>query len=295
MLLQISTVGPLSLTKARLISVGDSGLDGTDLLPKPERSSLVKCNAILEMYHALIRCPPNTAWLVATGALTNIALLFAIYPTVSKHIRGLSIMAGSIGDGFTPVPLGPAFRDAQGQERPRIGNITPYAEFNVWCDPEAAQSIFRNADLIEKIVLIPLDVTHQAFAGQEVQDMLLHGKNGAASEPTRLRKIFNELLMFFAHTYANVFGLTEGPPLHDPLAIAVLLADYPNPDVKINFNDGGGERWNVDIVLAGEEVGRTIIKVSEAGVTVPRSLDMEKFWVALEDCMACADDALNPS
>ncbi len=39
--------------------------------------------------------------------------------------------------------------------------------------------------------------------------------------------MLHDLLTFFAHTYAAKFGLVHGPPLHDPLAIAVLLGSLP--------------------------------------------------------------------
>jgi uridine nucleosidase len=58
------------------------------------------------MYHALVETAPGTAWLVATGALTNIALLFTVYPSLIEHIAGLSIMGGAIGGFFTHAPLG---------------------------------------------------------------------------------------------------------------------------------------------------------------------------------------------
>lgn len=63
---------------------GESGLDGTDLLPKPDRLPLPHCNAIKEMRDALLATPKNTAWLVATGTLTNAGLLFSVFPEVSK-------------------------------------------------------------------------------------------------------------------------------------------------------------------------------------------------------------------
>jgi hypothetical protein len=33
--------------------------------------------------------PKGTPWVVATGTLTNIALLFATFPEVAEHIQGL--------------------------------------------------------------------------------------------------------------------------------------------------------------------------------------------------------------
>lgn len=66
---------------------GESGLDGTDLLPQPNRRPLKCCNAIKDMRDALMACPPGTSWLVATGALTNIALMFAVFPEVSTVLH----------------------------------------------------------------------------------------------------------------------------------------------------------------------------------------------------------------
>ncbi|KIW25093.1 uncharacterized protein PV07_10760 [Cladophialophora immunda] len=267
---------------------GASGLGGTDLLPQPSRSALTHCSAILEMRSALLSQPKGTPYLVASGPLTNVALLFTLFPEVAEHIAGLSIMGGAIGADFTHVTMGQAYLDTQGTTHARIGNRTPFAEFNIWADPESARSVFQNPLLKSKTTLIPLDVTHQAYATHKVQHMLLNGVNG----PTRLRRMFNELLMFFEHTYAKVFGLNEGPPLHDPLAVAVLLENHPDPRVRIDFDDNGGERWDVDVILEGEQTGRTVItkSLNSGGVRIPRTLDLSKFWHTLEECMARADE-----
>ena len=71
--------------------------------------------------------PAGTAWLVATGALTNVALLFSTFPEVADHIQGLSIMGGAIGDGFTDATLGHV--EGKGE---RFGNETRWAEFNIY-------------------------------------------------------------------------------------------------------------------------------------------------------------------
>jgi uridine nucleosidase len=72
------------------------------------------------MAAGLLSTPKHTAWLVATGTLTNIAMLIAKYPEVVEHIEGLSIMGGAIGHGFTNAPMGKV-RDSE-----RYGNWTPY-------------------------------------------------------------------------------------------------------------------------------------------------------------------------
>ena len=269
---------------------GESGLDGTDLLPKPKRSSSNK-NAIVEMYKALMACPPNTSWLVVTGPLTNAALLFATFPEVVDHLKGLSIMGGAIGAGFTDANLGKPFRDDKGETQARIGNYTPYAEFNIWVDPEAAQSVFQNPKLSEKTTLIPLDLSHQVFATADIQQMILYGEDKQAAtqaRPTRLRKMFYQLLTFYARTYADTFGLVDGPPLHDPLTVAVILATSENESARIDFNDDG-ERFDVTVELSGPELGRTKVKSAQEGVTIPRTLDRGTFWLTVDKCLAKAD------
>ena len=58
------------------------------------------------MAAALRETKPGTAWVVATGALTNAAALFIAHPDLAEHVKGFSAMGGSIGGGFTPAPMG---------------------------------------------------------------------------------------------------------------------------------------------------------------------------------------------
>ena len=163
------------------------------------------------------------------------------------------------------------------------------------CDPEAAQSIFSNAELAAKTTLIPLDLTHQILATSEVQDMVLHGPDHSMNDTApqnakNLRKLFHDLLVFFASTYRDVFGLVDGPPLHDPIAIAVLLGD-----AELAFNDLGCERWHVAIVTDGRhgdndeeqgQLGRTVISKAEyGGVRIPRGLHVKRFWELIQDAL----------
>jgi len=232
---------------------GDSGLDGTTCLPEPTVPARSDLSAVDAMYRALSEEPAGTVWLVATGALTNVAELFAVYPSLADHIAGLSIMGGAVGDGFTKAPMG----KRQG-ETGSFGNHTPFAEFNIYCDPEAADAIFSNEVLAKKTTLIPLDLTHQFLATNQVQLGLLFGfGREMRNEPTMkdvstVRRLFFEILTFFARTYAEVFDLTDGPPTHDPLAVAAAFRPslfYCNVDG--NPGDQQTERFKVEVVTEG--------------------------------------------
>ncbi len=42
-----------------------------------------------------------------------------------------------------------------------IGNVTAFAEFNVWADPEGARVVLGSG--IKKVTMVPLDATHRAL------------------------------------------------------------------------------------------------------------------------------------
>ena len=70
--------------------------------------------------NALVRLAnecPGELTLVAIGPLTNLALATLLDPLLPKKYKRLVVMGGSIRAG---------------------GNVTPTAEFNTYCDPEAA-------------------------------------------------------------------------------------------------------------------------------------------------------------
>ncbi|PBP17278.1 inosine-uridine preferring nucleoside hydrolase [Diplocarpon rosae] len=281
---------------------GESGLDGTGLLPKPLIAAKTG-SAITAMANALSATSESSAWVVATGALTNVAQLFQQHPELSSHIKGLSIMGGAIGNGFTNAPMGKV------DDHKRIGNWSQWAEFNILVDPEASAFLLEHPVLAKKTTVIPLDVTHLVLATNKVQDMLHFGKSSteatveAKKSCSKLRRMLVELLTFFAKTYAVVFGFVAGPPLHDPLAVAAILDGIIG--VEIPFFDalegGRRERYDVKVVtegtheeaLAGAQTGRTIATLlpeGEEGVKIPRGLNVSRFWDVLEECLVRADE-----
>lgn len=212
-------------------------------------------------------------------------------------------MGGAIGNNFTSAPMGRV------DDKSRIGNWSQWAEFNILVDPEASAFLLEHPILREKTTLIPLDVTHLVLATQEVQDMLHYGKptpqlvDGAGKSCSVLRQMLIELLMFFAKTYSNVFGIVDGPPLHDPLAVAAILDGVVGAEIPFYDRLEGGkrERYAIKVVtegthekaLAGAPTGRTIATLlpeGKEGVKIPRGLDVQRFWEILEECLVRADE-----
>jgi inosine-uridine nucleoside N-ribohydrolase len=156
---------------------GETGLDGPDL-PPPEASP-VDAHAVDFLAERL-----DGATLVATGPLTNVALLLARYPDARPE--RIVLMGGAIGEG----------------------NVTPAAEFNVWADPEAATRVFASG---LDVTMVGLDVTHQA---------LLTGSHAEALRASgRIGKVVAELLDFYGVFHREVYGF-DGSPVHDAVALA---------------------------------------------------------------------------
>ena len=166
---------------------GDSGLDGADL-PEPAVGP-VPIGA-LELASALLREAGEPVTLVATGPLTNVALLLRAAPSLRHRIAAISLMGGSLGEG----------------------NTTAAAEFNMWTDPEAAAIVFGSGIPIR---MAGLDVTHQAL-------VLPADIARLAGLGTRPGRVFADLMRFFAIHHRDRYGW-GGPPIHDAIAVAWLV------------------------------------------------------------------------
>src|SRR5215471_9977764 len=119
---------------------GASGLDGPSI-PEPDIKP-VELHAVDLLIELLLKSDGDIT-LVPTGPLTNIATAMRREPAIIPKIKAISLMGGAIG----------------------LGNTTPAAEFNIWVDPEAAAIVFGCG---RPITMVPLEVTHQALATDEV-------------------------------------------------------------------------------------------------------------------------------
>ncbi len=190
---------------------GETGLDGFPFSPLKIRYH--QQNAV-ELLKSLLDKNKDVI-LVPTGPLTNIAELLIKYPETKKNIKSIVLMGGSIG----------------------YGNVSPAAEFNILCDPEAADVVF-NSGL--EVYMLGLDVTRKALVLPKVMKRMAKIHNKAGDLFSRLMKVFNEnQLKIFGHS---------GAPLHDPATIISLL----NPNV-FKF-----QKMNVVIdTTGGPSYGRT--------------------------------------
>ena len=115
---------------------------------------------------------------------------------------------------------------------------------------------------------------------------------------SNIRQLFADLLDYFAAAYRNVFDLTEGPPLHDPIAVAVLLDEK-----ELLFERKTGDRYYIDVVTDGAhskkpeehgQAGRTIASLvppTEAGgVRIPQAVDTKRLWELIDNALTVAEE-----
>ncbi|MCF0048915.1 nucleoside hydrolase [Dyadobacter sp. LJ53] len=172
---------------------GETGLNAPSLpvvTREPAQGSAIEAIA------KIVKEANEGVTIVPTGPLTNIATFLLAYPDLKNRIDRISLMGGGI------------FR----------GNMTPLAEFNIYCDPEAAAIVFNSGI---PITMCGLDVTHKALVYQKDIDHFraIGNKSGNAAA---------DLMDFFSVYYREHHTELEGgAALHDPCAIAWLI----NPSV----------------------------------------------------------------
>ena len=220
---------------------GESGLDGP-VMPEPELT-LAPQHGVDLLIDLLLHSAGDII-LVPTGPLTNIATAMRREPAIIPRIKAISLMGGAIG----------------------LGNVTPCAEFNIWADPEAAEIVFACG---RPITMVPLEVTHQALATDEIIQSL-------RGSGRRVATFVADLLVYFAETYRQVFGFSA-PPVHDPCAVAAVI----DPTLITTRK--------MPVVIEREGMwarGRTVCDMHNklgisSNVSVGQMLDVERFWKLL--------------
>ncbi|AUH01463.1 nucleoside hydrolase [Prodigiosinella confusarubida] len=180
----------------------------------------------------------------AIGPMTNLALALIQHPDVAKGIGQIVTMSCA----FTA-----------------LGHRVPWAEFNVYADPHAAQRVFSSGI---PLVVMPLDMTFQALITQKEITTLQQ----TAGQPGQA---IANLLAAFDRSDIGRLG-REGGPIHDATVIAWLL----QPTLF------AGRSATIGVAVTGETAGYTWAdfygKLPTApNATVMQSVDEAKFMALL--------------
>jgi purine nucleosidase len=166
---------------------GKDGLGKHGYSPSRKPESREAIDAMIE----IIDSHPGIV-LVTLGPLTNIALALERKPQIAGKVSRYVLMGGA-----------PCCE----------GNVTPAAEYNIWCDPEAAHIVMRSALPIELVgwhlsrgqaVLNPTDIQHILSFNNPVARFAIDSNSHAQQA-------------FFVQTGEH------GIALADPVAMAVAL------------------------------------------------------------------------
>jgi inosine-uridine nucleoside N-ribohydrolase len=207
--------GPLLVKYVDADVHGSNGLGGI-VLPHPKTQPVFQ--HAVELIIEKVMDAPGEITLVAIGPLTNIALALRREPRIAQSVREVVIMGGALR-----VP----------------GNVTPIAEFNIFCDPHAAHIVLHAGWPIR---LVTLDTTTVTLLQREQVETLAR----------RESKITDFIKQATAY-YFDIFGAAEdvtGFQMHDPLCLAAafqpeLLTWQPvYVDVEL-----------ADILTSGQTVG----------------------------------------
>ncbi|MEM1086903.1 MAG: nucleoside hydrolase [Pseudomonadota bacterium] len=201
---------------------GTTGLGGIDVpAPNGPLSDTQGIHAIIQYANDAKEAPIT---FVQTGPMTNLATAIAINPAIVEGISEIVMMAGG---------------------SQTAGNITPYAEFNVFADPHAADIVFNCGVPIR---CLSLDVTHDIRTTKERIKLIKSVGTKAANYAAKFLEASCGLeLKAAGHPAA---------PLHDPSTIIALAEP----------NLFQGKHAHVSVVKTqGEMFGHTEVAFAENG------------------------------
>jgi inosine-uridine nucleoside N-ribohydrolase len=165
---------------------GPGGLGGAELPPANCKADpRFGPDVIIDLVHKY----PHEITIIGVGPETNLALAILKDPTIVPLVKRVILMAGSISGG----------------------NVNGAAEFNVYCDPDAADLVFRAG---WPVTMVGLDVTEITLISS-AQVKQIERSGGAEAK--------------FAATVAGFqVGLYQGTgfgggAIHDALAVGVAI------------------------------------------------------------------------
>ena len=217
---------------------GRNGLG--DAIPIKTRLRCDSLPADIAMSRLALQSPKKIT-ILALGQLTNLAVAMLPQKEFSKSLNEIIFMGGSLN-----LP----------------GNVTTWAEANIYGDPEAADIVLRSG---VPVTMIGLDVTMKTLISESfLKDLTLR-----LGDLGRFLKQIND---FYASYYVQA-DHGYGFPMHDPLAALFLT----NPELFVR------KKGQLSVVKNGKERGRTLFKVDNNGhhtvcvdVDVQKALDLYK-------------------
>ena len=180
---------------------------------------------------------PGQIHLVGIGPLTNIAQAFLLEPLMAQNLAHLTLMGGVV----------------RSVDRLDL----PYCEYNIACDPEAAQIVFTAG---APLTIVPLDVT-------TLVRMRPAGIERIKQAGTPYHHAIARQVELYPHFREHGFTFT-----HDPLAVATLIQPdlVELHDLHVDVETGGS-------FTSGATLARTPTVDAPANVQVALEVNAPRF------------------
>lgn len=158
---------------------------------------------------------------IALGPMTNLARLIQKAPAAFDQIEELVSMGGSFKSH---------------------GNCSPVAEYNYWCDPDAAALVYDTLHQNGKMIhMIGLDVTRKIVLTPTLLEYICRLNKETGEFIRKITKFYFD----FHWEWEHIIGCV----INDPLAVAYFL----NPDICQGFDS------YVQIETEGISLGQSVV------------------------------------
>ena len=174
----------------------------------------------------LVRMAPNEITLLTLGPLTNVERACERNPDFLGLLKRFICLCGAVDGG---------------------GDVTAAAEFNVYCDPEAARNVLR---MPATKTLIPLEISRQAVLTMDHIQRMRHRR----IDPPR--PLFQRMLTYSFRAYHEELG-RKAFPLREIVALAAVT--------RLDLFES--RRMAIDVEVSGELTRGTT--VADRRMTIP--------------------------
>lgn len=156
--------------------------------------------------------------IIAIGPMTNIAV------AMQKNIQAWE-------NCHKLISMGGAFKS--------FGNCSPVAEYNYWCDPDAAAYVYKHSPVL--ITMVGLDVTRKIVLTPNIIELVQQENSEVADIIRKITRFYFD----FHWKQEKVIGCV----INDPLTIAILLdptiCSGFKSYVQINTDNGIGNGQSI--------------------------------------------------
>lgn len=223
---------------------GQDGL-GETFIPVNNEHKLVPWDKYKTLFTTFLDYGENVSF-ITLGPLTNMAHFFGQFPGFMSSVVDFTMMGGNYKSH---------------------GNCSQLAEYNFWCDPDAAEymfPVFSHSN--KKATVVPLDATRKIVLTDKIIDLIKHFNPKIGDFIYKITRFY----MDFHKKYERI----DGCVINDPLAISIAI----HPEFVIKTINA-----YVDVVTEGKARGVMLVDKmnfyhKRRNARLVLDIDVEKFF-----------------